>query len=122
MCTEFEPIGKFELTKPVLRVSDPCYEKDIWCSYVLDHCRIGTWEAAVFYYDGGILGRRPARLVIRYNSGPMFDAFENSGLYDINEAPFVAGVDSGQCGFFADDFYPDDSICDRFKHYFCYLY
>ena len=38
-------LGEFELTGPNLRVSDPCYERNVWCCGVLSNCVVGTWEA-----------------------------------------------------------------------------
>ena len=29
---EFIDLGEFEMTSPVMRVSDPCYERDVWCA------------------------------------------------------------------------------------------
>ena len=44
---EFIDLGEFEMTSPVMRVSDPCYERDVWCCGTVDHCKLGTWEAGV---------------------------------------------------------------------------
>lgn len=41
---EFIDLGEFEMTSPVMRVSDPCYERDVWCCGTVDHCKLGTWE------------------------------------------------------------------------------
>ena len=46
---DFLHIGEFELTASRLRVSDPCYSPDVWCSGVLD-AKPGTWEAAVLQF------------------------------------------------------------------------
>ena len=37
-------LGEFELTGPNLRVSDPCYERNVWCCGVLSNCVVGTWK------------------------------------------------------------------------------
>lgn len=50
---EFINLGEFEMTSPVMRVSDPCYERDVWCCGTVDHCKLGTWEAGVLKTDEG---------------------------------------------------------------------
>ena len=49
-------LGEFELTGPNLRVSDPCYERNVWCCGVLSNCVVGTWEAAKSVVDEGAGG------------------------------------------------------------------
>ena len=49
---EFIDLGEFEMTSPVMRVSDPCYERDVWCCGTVDHCKLGTWEAGVLKTNG----------------------------------------------------------------------
>lgn len=53
---EFIDLGEFEMTSPVMRVSDPCYERDVWCCGTVDHCKLGTWEAGVLKTDEGEWG------------------------------------------------------------------
>ena len=45
---EFIDLGEFEMTSPVMRVSDPCYERDVWCCGTVDHCKLGTGQAGFF--------------------------------------------------------------------------
>ena len=40
----YEYLGDFHLSGTQLRVSDPSYEKDTWCSGVVENCQPGTWE------------------------------------------------------------------------------
>lgn len=116
----FEDIGSFDLTQPIMRVSDPCYEKDVWCSLTLPNCKTGTWVAAVAYVDSDSWGRRVAALTVRHADGPSSMRFMDTGrlpsrpnrpMYDIKMFNEEAGVDSGQCGFFDDKFFGDDDVC-----------
>ena len=63
---EFINLGEFEMTSPVMRVSDPCYERDVWCCGTVDHCKLGTWEAGVLKTDEGEWGTRCAVLAVRH--------------------------------------------------------
>ena len=63
---EFIDLGEFEMTSPVMRVSDPCYERDVWCCGTVDHCKLGTWEAGVLKTDEGEWGTRCAVLAVRH--------------------------------------------------------
>ena len=62
----FINLGEFEMTSPVMRVSDPCYERDVWCCGTVDHCKLGTWEAGVLKTDEGEWGTRCAVLAVRH--------------------------------------------------------
>lgn len=109
MTHDFEYIGSFELTQPTMRVSDPCYERDVWCSNTLENCITGEWEASVVRDDSGY---GVAMLAVRHIGGPQLSAFDRPYYNsNIEEAPFEAGVDSGQCGFFDERFYLDDHVC-----------
>ena len=71
---EFINLGEFEMTSPVMRVSDPCYERDVWCCGTVDHCKLGTWEAGVLKTDEGEWGTRCAVLAVRHkDTGPDFN-------------------------------------------------
>ena len=68
---EFINLGEFEMTSPVMRVSDPCYERDVWCCGTVDHCKLGTWEAGVLKTDEGEWGTRCAVLTVRHKDTPI---------------------------------------------------
>ena len=96
-------LGAFELSQPTLRVTDPCYSKDTWCTLALTALP-GTWRANAEWGDDGIFGYRVARLVV---------AHESIGQLEYSTFELVdgeAGVDSGQCGFFDDAKYPADEL------------
>lgn len=112
---EFIDLGEFEMTSPVVRVSDPCYERDVWCCGTVDHCKLGTWEAGVLKTDEGEWGTRCAVLAVRHkDTGPDFNVIRSGKVRKMTckcvEQPFEVGVDSGQAGFFDDAFYQDNSI------------
>ena len=103
-------LGEFTLTTPVMRVSDPCYEKDVWCCGVLENCVEGSWEAAVYYtHDGYAAG-----LAVRSagTSAPSFADLDTE-TEDWAYASFEVGVDSGQAGFYDDTMYQDDSVVEE---------
>jgi len=115
MNRNFETIGTFELTMPTIRVSDPCYEKGLCGSEILENCLTGTWEAGVDYQE-----KRVGALAIRHKtSGPQFSVFNNANYNSrVKSAPFFAAVDSGQCGFFDDVHYRDAMVCAGVKYPF----
>lgn len=113
---ELTRLGTFELTGPVLRVSDPCYDRDVWCCGTIENCKPGSWETAVLMQDEGDWGIRNAILVARHEEGgPELEAFRkvlNGKDKTWQECPFEVGVDSGQAGIFDDKHYQDNSVFD----------
>lgn len=117
-------IGSFEMTQPVMRVSDPCYSKDTWCVGTIENCVTGKWEAAVAYKDEGDWGNRVSILIARHESGPAFSAANRIYMKENNDAGTATvywpkhgwdrisdiDVDSGQCGLFDDAKYQDESV------------
>ena len=107
-------LGDFELTGPVMRVSDPCYDRNVWCCGTVDNCKIGIWEAAVLKTDCGDWGERNAVLAVRFkDGGPKFNAINRAvcnGSCAWHECKFEVGVDSGQAGFFDEAHYQDDTV------------
>lgn len=95
-----EPIGEFEVKSGKLRVTDPCYEDDTWCSGVLTGVKNGTWEAYANIENHGGWGERVAKLVVFHK-----EHSDDLGMWP-QKASFEVGVDSGQAGFFDEDAYP----------------
>ena len=48
---EMTVLGGFEMTSQTMRVSDPCYDRDVWCCGTFGKCKTGTWEAGVLETD-----------------------------------------------------------------------
>lgn len=44
----------FEVTSGALRVTDPCYDMETWCSGQLDDVMNGTWQAHVGYHKDAL--------------------------------------------------------------------
>lgn len=96
-------LGTFGLSQPLLRVSDPCYEKETWCAFTIEAVP-GQWRARATLEDDGPRAYRVSRLTVAHSSIegiPDFSKFEAKPVGN-------AGVDSGQCGFFDDARYPED--------------
>lgn len=53
---EMTILGGFEMTSQTMRVSDPCYDRDVWCCGTFGKCKTGTWEAGVLKTDMGDWG------------------------------------------------------------------
>lgn len=113
-------VGAFELKNTWLRVSDPCYDKDVGCAFRLN-ARPGTWKSIAELDDGGVYGFQVARLTVAHAdiTGDL-----EYGKFELTTKE--AGVDSGICGFFDDTVYPKErnrqnpvldtfyrGICDR---------
>lgn len=92
-------LGSFEVQSSVLRISDPCYDKDTWCAGTVKKVLPGTWNAKVKKRDAGDgWGNRCIKLIAVHED------------YNISHLKFKkldidVGVDSGQAGIFDDKFY-----------------
>lgn len=107
--SELTLLGSFSITGE-MRVSDPCYAPDVWCSGVLNTVP-GTWEAGILISDENGWGNRVAVLAAKHEecSLPLETRSINDtvlGLFNglppqgWHIADFEVGVDSGQAGFF----------------------
>ncbi len=104
--TELTQLGSFSIAGK-MKVSDPCYRPDVWCSGVLD-TKPGTWKAAV-----GGWGDRVAVLAAKHEDCPLpltihtinntLDGLPHLLSKDWKIADFEVGVDSGQAGFYDND-------------------
>lgn len=112
--TDLKRLGSFTITGQ-MRVSDPCYRPEVWCSGVLN-TEPGVWEAAVTVLgneDTGGWGRRIAVLAAKHKgcSVPLTtgtinetsDYLKFSPKSEWRIADFEVGVDSGQAGFYDND-------------------
>jgi hypothetical protein len=91
-----------------VRVSDPCYGTDVWCSGVVDNVKEGTYIVDVHMSDEGMWGDRVKSLTVIHS--------EFDGHTTIERANFTVGVDSGQAGIYDEDYYNQyhtEDDCDR---------
>lgn len=80
-----EFLGELQLGNAI-RVSDPCCGLDVWCAGQLG-MRRGSYKACLVREGADFV-----RSLLLYYSDTMIEPTK--------DAPFVVGVDSGQCGFF----------------------
>jgi hypothetical protein len=84
-----------------LRVTDPCYDRDTWCTVVLD-VEPGEYTATAKrerFFEWGV--RFWELAVVRSDVSPSDLTWE--------QVDGEAGVDSGQCGFYDDAEYSGDT-------------
>lgn len=98
----------FEVSGSRIRVTDPCYTKDVWCSGILENCLSGTWNAECEVLsdeetDGW--GKRVASLTITNE--------HYKGVFPTELTNIDVGVDSGQAGFFDEEKYPNVETLDE---------
>lgn len=104
-------IGTFTLSSGAMRVSDPCYDKTVWCAGIIPNCVTGEWQTGVAYYNDALFGRRVALLAARAaDSEADFSLVDD--LYALELAGFEVGVDSGQAGIYDNDSYGLDSTVE----------
>lgn len=112
---KYTKVGQFTLEQSVMRASDPCYDKTVWCCGTVPDCLTGTWDAAVVYvnYDGW--GTRVSLLIAKHASLPSFSICDDVRVDDEyvhfgrkwTRCEFEVGVDSAQAGLFDDSKYQD---------------
>ena len=120
----YEYLGDFHLGGTQLRVSDPSYEKDTWCSGVVENCQPGTWAGYLAYQDEEEWGLRVCMLVARNkkcrNGVNLCDRVFTSGDYirwnslTWEDCDIEVGVDSGQAGIFDEAMYKKEDQFDSF--------
>lgn len=100
-----------------VRVSDPCYGTEVWCSGVLENVKEGAYNVEVMMSDEGMWGKRVKALAVIHTDykGP---------LHFTERADFEVGVDSGQAGIYDEEYYNQyhtvddcdedwyDAVCD----------
>jgi len=100
-------IGTFLTSTDVLRISDPCYEKEVWCCGTVKNCEIGKWSAFLIYSDEKNWGIRVAENIAIFGDISEIDAEIILNEKNWKNSNIDVGVDSGQCGIFDDSKYPD---------------
>lgn len=96
----------FQVESGKIRISDPCYGRDVWCTAVIENCASGQWDAAIVEKNGIV-----TRLVIKHSSLAKFPPLRTlqvkpNGIVcwrkPWEEIDAAIGVDAGMCGFFDD--------------------
>lgn len=88
-------MSTFQVSSGKLKVTDPCYSPDTWCTATLDHVKNGTWHASVTRENQGVWGNRISMIEVYHDSQKNRRHRLKYQWRDSN-----IGVDSGQAGFF----------------------
>lgn len=104
-------LGSFNLTQPVLRVSDPCYKLDTWCAGSVK-AKPGRWHARSLVGPTE-WGFRTKELQV-WHEGEGLSVFDSKDLFI--DSAIHAGVDSGLCGFFDESSFVADVQNDVAYH------
>ena len=113
---------QFEIVSGEVRVTDPCYDKDTWCSAGVKGLKKGAWNAFVRKSDEKDWGNRCADLFVWHSDYQKDEVFgiitrkkkrdeeydEIKGGMGQKEISASIGVDSGQAGVFDAQFFKDD--------------
>ena len=87
-----------------VRVSDPCYDNDVWCKTTVDNVLPGIYNVEVEKSDEGSWGNRVSRLTVLHES-----VIDNGNLEWYEDGADI-GVDSGQAGIFCESTYRNDEV------------
>lgn len=98
--SDAEYVGQFKVKSGSLRVSDPSYDKDTWCAGVIEEVKNGNWES---YIKLDETSSRVSELISLYSDISNTTRKKDNWI----EQSFEIGVDSGQCGIFDDEYYPN---------------
>jgi len=119
-------IGTIRLSKDVC-VTDPCYNRDVWCMAQLDNVNPGLWDVYASIDEIDCWGKRTYILELFHRDSTREQTKELSW-----KERAELGVDSGQMSVFDDayyrlkngseaDFEADKSVRDRFYDICCNL-
>ena len=111
MKTTIDELGTIDLSGTVV-VSDPCYDREVWCMMPGVKVRPGRYRVFVARQNEGRFGIRIACLMAVHDD---YEAAEINNWDD--DCSGSIGVDSGQCGIFDDAIYPklnDDPAFESF--------
>jgi hypothetical protein len=87
---EWIQVGEFMVASGKLIISDPCYQRGMWCAGVIENAKNGNWQVTVEITDRG-------RTLVATCEGP---------VGEMKKAPFHGSVDSAQVGIFCDSLFP----------------
>ena len=95
-------MSKFIQLGSEVRVSDPCYDNDVWCKTNLSNVLPGRYKVDVEQSDEGSWGVRNSILQVVHE--------DYVGKNLIWEGHSEIGVDSGQAGIFCESSYRKDDV------------
>lgn len=108
-------VGTIDVESGAVRVSDPCYDLDIWCAGKVEDVLNGTYNCFVTIADTGSWGKRVAAIEIRHKDYP--------NVYPGEHLSIDVGVDSGQAGIYDakyyEDLWEDTSVQDKWYDRVC---
>ena len=106
---DMKKLGTINLSGKVV-VSDPCYDRDVWCMQDDIAVKAGNYHVYVSYSDEKEFGTRVAALAVVHTDH--LDLLSDGHL-NWNSVNGSIGVDSGQCGIFDDSIYPRGTKADE---------
>lgn len=95
LCSRF--LGEITLGKDVC-VSDPCYDRDVWCMTVLHNVKPGKWDARVSIDTISSFGERCYVLELFHRTVREVEDFDWREIFEL-------GVDSGTMSVIDDAYY-----------------
>ena len=100
-------IGNFEVESGKLRISDPCYDKDLDPTHatLLTEVANGSWKAEVIYSNEGTWGTRCAGLICQLKTIPTVTHNDTGWEYRTD-----ISVDSGQAGIYDEKYYKHNGV------------
>ena len=102
-----EQIGRIKLGRDVC-ISDPCYDRDVWCMEILHNVKPGLWNVEVSVGEIDSWGERVYVLAL----------YHEDFLHEEKKSPdwkeyAILGVDSGQMSVFDDQYYRQDEKYEK---------
>lgn len=97
--------GFFKNVSGKFRISDPCYNKNVWCTGVLENVAIGLWCGYKIISHEGEWGDRVKELHAYYLGKNKKVSLELD-VTKWEQTDITVGVDSGQAGIFDESRYP----------------
>ena len=91
----------------MVRVSDPCYNDDVWCKTKLTNVKEGMYNVYVEHTQLDGWGTRVSKLEVVHEDYLVLRHNDNNW-----EEHSEVGVDSGQCGIFCESSYRNDVIAE----------
>jgi hypothetical protein len=70
-------LGTFLTSCDVLRITDPGYDKSVWCAGTIKNCEVGKWSAFLIYRDQGNWGVRVAENIAIFGDVSVEQAQKN---------------------------------------------